>query len=676
MKFFAILTLSGFVFLNNVFATNVAYFGVDGNPNVTSAGWTNFVKELTKNTSINQLTLDCSFSEEDADVVGNLLSKRQFMPTNFSNMTSSGKAIQSLFSYPYNYLLQNSSLSAEQNKALNSVFQEGVTVKSWPWIENTTFDNGCLLTSDGKITITDTAYAGFSDPLISCLTDEMAIDIVNNTAAVDDLNINWSNSSVTSEPLVNLINKATDQNGKNESISLALFNMKDLNYDDLYDPLQKYMQTFNPALGTFIFSGKNGNSDQLLHTLLQSATQLPSFSIGKSMNFVGGNLESLSIDDWTVLFANYNNINFYGNKLGGNISNITSALKNRPKNNYFWFNIGMNNIDDEGAADLFSSILDSFENNPPRAGFFFGFGGNPLTDVGVDALAAFLTKCSEKKYRSAWSQFSFDGSSFAEDEWIKIFDALKSIGMSSISLNKCRFTPNALKSLGNLLVASPDAWFVNLTSCEIDDAQITGLAEGLEGIKGIPYLTLRSNKIGDNGATALANVLKTASVETQSVVDLSDNPITSVGANALLQVSSANGLISLDLGNNPINVDEVMDSIQQYKGNWLALDGLGISDAQALELARIFEGNTILESLYLSNNNIGDSGMMAIGAALSSNQSQNEKKLSQKYVITRHEDFLSKKAIHFSRDKAHWHEYVRIKSQEEGLALQRYCIIQ
>lgn len=336
----------------------------------------------------------------------------------------------------------------------------------------------------------------------------------------------------------------------------------------------------------------------------------------------------------------------------------------------------MNNIDDEGAADLFSSILDSFENNPPRAGFFFGFGGNPLTDVGVDALAAFLTKCSEKKYRSAWSQFSFDGSSFAEDEWIKIFDALKSIGMSSISLNKCRFTPNALKSLGNLLVASPDAWFVNLTSCEIDDAQITGLAEGLEGIKGIPYLTLRSNKIGDNGATALANVLKTASVETQSVVDLSDNPITSVGANALLQVSSANGLISLDLGNNPINVDEVMDSIQQYKGNWLALDGLGISDAQALELARIFEGNTILESLYLSNNNIGDSGMMAIGAALSSNQSQNEKKLSQKYVITRHEDFLSKKAIHFSRDKAHWHEYVRIKSQEEGLALQRYCIIQ
>ncbi|MCC8370771.1 MAG: ribonuclease inhibitor [Rickettsia endosymbiont of Stiretrus anchorago] len=114
-------------------------------------------------------------------------------------------------------------------------------------------------------------------------------------------------------------------------------------------------------------------------------------------------------------------------------------------------------------------------------------------------------------------------------------------------------------------------------------------------------LDLFNKKIGDAGATKLAEMLKDNSTLTS--LDLGSNKIGDAGATELARVLKDNStLTSLDLKSN------------------------NIGEAGATELARVLKDNSTLTSLYLSWNNIGEPILKTIEEYLKRNQAIAEKK--------------------------------------------------
>jgi hypothetical protein len=129
---------------------------------------------------------------------------------------------------------------------------------------------------------------------------------------------------------------------------------------------------------------------------------------------------------------------------------------------------------------------------------------------------------------------------------------------------------------------------------EIGDSGAVALADALKTNTSITKIDLKSNEIGDSGAVALADALKTNTSITK--IDLSSNTIGVSGAVALADALKTNtSVTTIDLGWNEIR------------------------DAGAVALADALKTNTTITAIELWNNKIVPEGKRALAAEVRDN---------------------------------------------------------
>ena len=150
---------------------------------------------------------------------------------------------------------------------------------------------------------------------------------------------------------------------------------------------------------------------------------------------------------------------------------------------------------------------------------------------------------------------------------------------------------------------------LGLSQNSIDDVKLAPIADGLAQNASVTFLDLSENKIGCDGAVALARVLaKDRCVVTR--LDLGDNEIGATGANALAKAASASAsLTSLSLRLNPKIGDEagaaVLDAVTDSSVTSLReldVSACGLGPVAGLALARLARSNRTLRRIDASGN--------------------------------------------------------------------------
>jgi Ran GTPase-activating protein (RanGAP) involved in mRNA processing and transport len=156
---------------------------------------------------------------------------------------------------------------------------------------------------------------------------------------------------------------------------------------------------------------------------------------------------------------------------------------------------------------------------------------------------------------------------------------------------------------------------LNLTWNKIGDEGAVALAEALKDNKSLQTLALCKNQIGDEGAKALAGALKVNSSVRH--LNLRSNKISDSGAAALADALKDNkSLTKVELGSNQIGAEgaralaaalKVNSSLQAFD-----LDYNNISNVGAAAMTEALKENITLKKLYLGGNKIGETGGKAI----------------------------------------------------------------
>ncbi|KAF9112767.1 hypothetical protein BGX27_002853 [Mortierella sp. AM989] len=152
-------------------------------------------------------------------------------------------------------------------------------------------------------------------------------------------------------------------------------------------------------------------------------------------------------------------------------------------------------------------------------------------------------------------------------------------------------------------------------------APITEVAATITGVPE-PVATVEYNLIGDGGALALSEALKTNT--TLTTLDLTNNIIGKEGGLALAEALKTNiTLITLDLTNNLVRREGDLTLSEALKVNrtftTLDLSRNSIGKEGALALAEVLKTNTTLITLDLRFNSIGKEGALSLSQALKSN---------------------------------------------------------
>jgi len=135
---------------------------------------------------------------------------------------------------------------------------------------------------------------------------------------------------------------------------------------------------------------------------------------------------------------------------------------------------------------------------------------------------------------------------------------------------------------------------LELYNSTIGDSGAAAIAQALKSNTALTYLDLSYNNIGDSGAAAIAEALKNNAALTE--LYLYNNTIGDIGAVAIAGALKSNiALTTLRMNNNTIG------------------------DSGAAAIAEALKNNAALTELYLYSNNIGDSGAAALVEALKVN---------------------------------------------------------
>jgi len=194
-----------------------------------------------------------------------------------------------------------------------------------------------------------------------------------------------------------------------------------------------------------------------------------------------------------------------------------------------------------------------------------------------------------------------------DDTTVKpIAEVLEKLSLKTLNLSKNRISGPGAEELAKGIAANASLTEINLEDNNINDAGVTTLAAnigpkplitllnlngnkiGPEGAKALtehflapdralPQLNLARNQLGDQGAIAIANLLRKNTTVTR--VNLAGNNIADQGVKAITDALGDNGLVTdLDLSNNNIGIDG------------------------ALALERLLQKNSTLINVNLSNN--------------------------------------------------------------------------
>ena len=204
------------------------------------------------------------------------------------------------------------------------------------------------------------------------------------------------------------------------------------------------------------------------------------------------------------------------------------------------------------------------------------------------------------------------------------------LGYWLINVSESSLSPMDLLSIGYLIGMSNTytnvVKLVELGSCDIVDHGVKILMKYLSCTKGIGswIFDLRSNKIHEEGAASIAQVLQSRCI--MNSLDLSDNPIGAGGLQSLAEALITNtSLVELDLSQCSFEITDengpvVTEMLQRNKTlRNLILMHSKISDAGIVYIAKDLEKNTALKRLEMSG--IRSVGGKALASAIAKNTS-------------------------------------------------------
>eukprot|EP00808_Paulinella_micropora_P020740 g14005.t1 len=153
---------------------------------------------------------------------------------------------------------------------------------------------------------------------------------------------------------------------------------------------------------------------------------------------------------------------------------------------------------------------------------------------------------------------------------------------------------------------------LDLSDKSLESAEAVILAEFLKLNKSLKALSLAKNKIGQEGASAIAAVLEDHPSVTS--VDLRNNDLSVASGSTLAAVTKQNSRIREMCG-------IPLDLLRENKTTELDLSGKSLGPAEAALVAEFVKVNQALTTFRLHDNRIGTDGAMEIAAALKVNKS-------------------------------------------------------
>ena len=272
-----------------------------------------------------------------------------------------------------------------------------------------------------------------------------------------------------------------------------------------------------------------------------------------------------------------------------------------------WLDLSLNRIGDEGAAALVSS-LDS------RSNFKLHLFGNCIS-------ASIIARVCSKNNRELLQTLDITdcigdvGLACIDSlmkEWTPPLSTVKTL--HTLYLQSCNNSPDGFKCVASILSRFTSLQSVSLIDMNICDEGVRLLSDSLQW-HCISVLILSHNRIGDDGARAIADALLL------SVQDLSGNGIQDAGTEALSEALRSCKLQRLSLASNCIGPSGALAVAGVLKHVYKSLDTLDLScnrlgDVGAVCLAGGLKHCSCLNQLHLNCNFVGDGGAMALARCL------------------------------------------------------------
>jgi len=220
----------------------------------------------------------------------------------------------------------------------------------------------------------------------------------------------------------------------------------------------------------------------------------------------------------------------------------------------------------------------------------------PLTDSAVQALLKGLPG------RDEIEALSLANAGVTDAQLEQLTSVLEKLTIKNFNLSGNNLTSASANHIISLL--GPQVVELNLSKNQIDDAGVSQLVKALAGKENLAIVNLSGNKIGDEGAKAIAEGLSAEGLNVPHL-ELGNNQIGNDGAAALGKFLESNKSVSkVYLNNNQIG------------------------DVGAAAIAAGITNNGKVSVLDLSNNKIGAAGALAIRELLASNRELAEVSLS------------------------------------------------
>ena len=250
-----------------------------------------------------------------------------------------------------------------------------------------------------------------------------------------------------------------------------------------------------------------------------------------------------------------------------------------------WLDLSLNRIGDEGAAALVSS-LDS------RSNFKLHLFGNCISD---SVIARVCSKNNRKLLQTLDITSCIGDVGLAcidslMKEWTPPLSTVKTL--HTLYLQSCNNSPDGIKCVANILSRFTSLQSVSLIDMSICDEGVRLLSGSLQW-HCISVLILSHNRIGDDGARAIAHALR--GCEVLSVLDLSGNGIQDAGTEALSEALRCCKLQRLSLASNCIGPSGALAVAGVLKHVYKSLDTLDLSCNRLGDV-----GAVCLEALFLS----------------------------------------------------------------------------
>ena len=278
-----------------------------------------------------------------------------------------------------------------------------------------------------------------------------------------------------------------------------------------------------------------------------------------------------------------------------------------------WLDLSLNRIGDEGAAALVSS-LDS------RSNFKLHLFGNCISD---STIARVCSKNNRELLQTLDITNCIGDVGLAcidslMKEWTPPLSTVKTL--HTLYLQSCNNSPDGIKCVANILSRFTSLQSVSLIDMNICDEGVRLFSESLQW-RCISVLILSHNKIGDDGARAIAHSLR--GCEVLSVLDLSGNGIQDAGTEALSEALRSCKLQRLSLASNCMGPSGALAVAGVLKHVYKSLDTLDLScnrlgDVGAVCLAGGLKHCSCLKQLHLNCNFVGNDGAMALARCLKS----------------------------------------------------------